>query len=363
MPSKSPKSFSNNFLFFFLLIFLLTGQGFAASGVATYDGLLHAIRETRAASEARIEAAVEQEKVREAWETGKLIDEHILLHKQRADYGEQVIIKLAGDLGSSETELKYMLQFARTYPIRPSTDELPWGHYRELLSLNDEKQRTEIATEASQKRWTQRELREEIKRRRLTTTEKSPAKLPEITPGPLYTYPIIRLKDRLKIDLGFGVYHDLSDKDTKKFKEGDIVTLEKGKLKKADEALQPTAPFLGAETVVLAQPAQVNLYTYTAVVTQVVDGDTFHALIDLGFETTLAQRVRLRRIDAPEILTSDGKDAKALLEKILSRNHGRIILQSHDLDQHGRPIADVWVQGKSIDQELLDEGLAVRISE
>ena len=92
-------------------------------------------------------------------------------------------------------------------------------------------------------------------------------------------------------------------------------------------------------------------------------GDTFHALIDLGFETTLAQRVRLRRIDAPEILTADGKEAKAYLEKILSRDHGRILLQSHDLDQHGRPIADVWVKGKSIDQELLDKGLAVRMSE
>lgn len=32
-------------------------------------------------------------------------------------------------------------------------------------------------------------------------------------------------------------------------------------------------------------------------------------------------------------------------------------------DLIGRPIADVWVQGKSIDQELLDEGLAVRMSE
>lgn len=36
---------------------------------------------------------------------------------------------------------------------------------------------------------------------------------------------------------------------------------------------------------------------------------------------------------------------------------------SLDLDQHGHPIADVWVNGKSVDQELPDKGLAVRISE
>ena len=124
-----------------------------------------------------------------------------------------------------------------------------------------------------------------------------------------------------------------------------MVTLEKGELRKSGE-VQPT-----------------QLFTYTATVTQIVDGDTFHALIDLGFGITLSQRVRLRRIDAPEIESAEGKEAKAYLEKILARDQGRILIQGHDLDQHGRPIADVWVKGKPIDQELLDEGLAVRISE
>ena len=90
-----------------------------------------------------------------------------------------------------------------------------------------------------------------------------------------------------------------------------------------------------------------------------------------------------RRIDAPEILSAEGKEAKALLETILKRDctarslqasavstrptgaecNGRIVLQSHDLDQHGRPLADVWVKNKPIDQELLDQGLAVPLSE
>ncbi len=331
----------------FLFIFVFSGPGSEAApalaDIQTYGELLHAIRETQAASQTRIEQAVEQEKVKEAWEIGKLIDEHILQHKERADYGDQVIIKLAKDLRTSETELKYMLQFARAYPIRPSTDELPWGHYRELLSLNDERQRTEVAAEASRNKWTQKELREEIKRRRITSSKDSPAELPKITPGPLYTYQIIRLKDRLKIDLGFGVYHGLPEKDSGGFKEGDIVAVdEKGNLKKTRDA---------------------SLFTYSALVTGVVDGDTFHALIDLGFDTVLAQRVRLRRIDAPELLTADGQTARAYLEKILSRDSGRVLLQSRDLDQHGRPIADVWVKGKPVDQELLDQGLAVRMNE
>jgi len=198
--------------------------------------------------------------------------------------------------------------------------------------------------QAASQGWNRDQVREEV-RRRHSRVEGS-AELPEITPGALYTYQIIRLKDRLKIDLGFGIYHDLPEKAAKKFKEGDIVQWNVG------------APFMAPEGAINRAPT-----SYSAIVTQVVDADTFHALIDLGFGITLAQRVRLRRIDAPELLTADGKEAKAFLEKILSRDQGRILMKSIDIDQHGRPIADVWVQGKSIDQELLDKGLAVTVSE
>ena len=340
----------------FLLIFLTGSQGFSAtSQVATYKGLVRAIREMRTASQARIEVVARQEKVREAWETGRLIQEHILLNQSRAEYGKQVIIKLAKDLGTSETELNYMVEFARESPIRPAPGELSWTHYRELLSINDVQKRTEIADEASREGWTQSELRREIKRRRLTASEEPSTELPEITPGPLNTYQIIRLKDHLKIDLGFGVYLDLSDKEAKKFKEGEIVTV---------GARSPRPLTEGGETPSLRHSksaASAGLFTYSAVATQTVDGDTFHALIDLGFGITMAQRVRLKRIDAPEIITAEGKEAKALLEKVLSRDKGRVLLQSRELDQHGRPIADVWVKGKSVDQELLDRGLAQRM--
>ncbi len=91
--------------------------------VGTYDQLVAAIRKARAASQARVEQAVQQEKVRECWETGKLIDEHVLQHKERADYGAQVLERLSTDLGTSRTELSYMLQFARAYPIFPAPEK------------------------------------------------------------------------------------------------------------------------------------------------------------------------------------------------------------------------------------------------
>ncbi|MDD5217693.1 MAG: DUF1016 N-terminal domain-containing protein [Candidatus Omnitrophica bacterium] len=127
--------------FFFLIYFPIPTRSVCAGTVPveTYDQLLSAIRQTRADSQSRIESAAEQEKVREAWETGKLIDEHVLRHQERADYGGQVIQRLSQDLGTGKRELYYMLQFARMYqnvPIVTVPSQLSWAHYRELLAVN-----------------------------------------------------------------------------------------------------------------------------------------------------------------------------------------------------------------------------------
>src|SRR3989338_9308896 len=100
-----------------------------------YVTLRNRVREALRLGRVRAEEAVEREKVRTSWEIGKLIHEHILSNRARANYGEQVIKHLSSDIGVSSTELKYMLEFARTYPIGPSTGQLSWGHYRELLAV------------------------------------------------------------------------------------------------------------------------------------------------------------------------------------------------------------------------------------
>ena len=60
---------------------------------------------------------IEQEKIKTYWQTGKLIHEHILEYKNRADYGRQVIKRLSEDLTVSERSLYETVQFARSFPI------------------------------------------------------------------------------------------------------------------------------------------------------------------------------------------------------------------------------------------------------
>ena len=66
-------------------------------------------------------------------------------------------------------------------------------------------------------------------------------------------------------------------------------------------------------------------------VVKVVDGDTVDIVIDLGFDLTKKERVRLAGIDAPESRTKDleekelGLDAKEFLIRRLDDCDGLII--------------------------------------
>ncbi len=341
-----------------------------ASNVETYDQLIKAIRQAQAASGQRMQ----QEKVRLAWETGKLINEYILKNKERADYDKQVILRLAKDLGSSERELYYMLEFARSYPILPTSAELTWSDYRALLDLNDPKQREELAARAKEGKWDVDRIRQEIKRINASKRgEKLPSETLESKPGKVGVYRVIKATvgpyaGQLALDLGFSNYYQPGE--LKEFKQGDIVHAEK--IKEGFSLSGSTATFD-------------DLYTYPAYVINVIDGDTFTAIIDLGFEFVTEQKLRLRGLDAPEIDSEEGKAAKEFVESSLSTTKmadpssgGRgsksgkaeaisapILIKTIKSDKYDRYLADVFYisngKQKYLNNELLEQKLAVRV--
>jgi micrococcal nuclease len=94
-----------------------------------------------------------------------------------------------------------------------------------------------------------------------------------------------------------------------------------------------------------------RIHIYQAQIVEVIDGDTFDLMIDLGFNTFAKERMRLYGIDAPEMRTQAGKDlALALaMEYTLERT---VIVQSVEApkskqfrDKYGRFLAiiyDAW---------------------
>ncbi len=103
-------------------------------------------------------------------------------------------------------------------------------------------------------------------------------------------------------------------------------------------------------------------------VLKIVDGDTIDVDIDLGFNISYYQRVRLAGIDTPESRTTDKKE-KALGLEVKDRlkkavdTATKIVIKTEKPDseeKYGRILGWVFLDDNkvSINQTLIDEGYA-----
>ena len=106
-----------------------------------------------------------------------------------------------------------------------------------------------------------------------------------------------------------------------------------------------------------------TLFTYNVRVLNVTDGDTVWVLVDLGFGITVRQHLRLRGLDAPEIESSEGKEAKAFVEAQFQKNRGPLLIKTVKSDKYDRYLADVWIGDEYLNQKLIEKDLAIRVSE
>ena len=107
-------------------------------------------------------------------------------------------------------------------------------------------------------------------------------------------------------------------------------------------------------------------YQYRAEITNVVDGDTVDAEVDLGFSAMLKMRLRLWGINAPEMRGASaeaGREAKARLRFLVETAGNVLTIRTHKdrQDKYGRYLAELCVPGatRTINQQLVDEGHAV----
>lgn len=103
-------------------------------------------------------------------------------------------------------------------------------------------------------------------------------------------------------------------------------------------------------------------------VTGVVDGDTIDVELDLGFNISYSQRVRLAGIDTPESRTTNkkekalGLESKQRLKDVLSK--AQIIVIRTELpdssEKYGRILGWLFIDGaeKSVNEALVADGYA-----
>ncbi len=325
-----------------------------SDGIESYFELRQRVRETFARGRERAADAVEREKIRTSWEAGKLIHGHILLHQERADYGKQVIERLSAELGISATELYYMVEFARTYPIFRTSGKLSWGHYESLLRINDAPKRQELAALAAKEDWTVKKTRHEIKKlkseNQIAVSEAPAEELLLALKGIPNTYRIVtaesgRWKGGPALDLGFSNCH--RPPEGLSFPVNAIVQILEGK------------------PIPVKNLTEADLFTYEAYLLEITDGDTLWVWVELGFGFSTKQHVRLRGIDAPEITTRAGQEAKRFVERELN-GISSLVITSTKSDKYDRYLADIFYNTKHgehfLNNRLLETGHAERVS-
>lgn len=103
------------------------------------------------------------------------------------------------------------------------------------------------------------------------------------------------------------------------------------------------------------------LYHYEATVTRIVDGDTIDVDIDMGFGCTIHHRLRLARINAPEVRgveRQEGLAAKEWIETFLPIG-SVVMIRTYKDDSFGRYIAEIWVsEWQNLSDMIVNEGHA-----
>jgi micrococcal nuclease len=108
------------------------------------------------------------------------------------------------------------------------------------------------------------------------------------------------------------------------------------------------------------------LHEYAAKLVSIVDGDTLKLDVDLGFHTWLRATFRLARINAPELMTLSGIQAKAFVYEQLKTATAIRIVSSRS-EKYGRWLCELNFQTQAsqfqwtnLNDLLLDSGHAVK---
>lgn len=301
----------------------------------------------------RLYANARRVQVKFAWETGRLIVEEEQNGAMRAAYGTELIPKLSKNLtekfgaGFSETNLRKMRHFFLLHPKQALPPELDWTDYAELLPVKDEKTRKRLEQRILKEDLKSTEIRELVRNVRdlpKPSLKLAPLKRPANLKLEIFRVSVLpaKLRDNfVLVDCGFFV----------------IWPVAKDKLKGINLADEMS-------------------YTYAAAIERVIDGDTLLVLIEAGFGIIVRDRLRLRGVNTPEVGTPEGDRAKKFVEKCLPVG-STVVIKSHKwkTDPHGRFVADVFYKpgsedasaiikdGTYLNQQLLDEGHAVRMAE
>ncbi|MBU6140524.1 MAG: hypothetical protein KGP29_03070 [Proteobacteria bacterium] len=313
-----------------------------------YDKLLLEVKNYVEKTAESISKIATRKKVEMAWNIGRAVQKHLEENNQseKTGYGKHLFERLETDVSISQSALYKMRNFYKSYPKLPRDDDkLNWSHYRVLAGVKDEDRRKYLEDLAREENLDAEKLRKKLRKIRkpqISENKKSEVKKLNFKRGKLFCYELSEVAELgvTCVDCGFGILHQLEKNAPK---DAEIV-----------ETIKRGEKYLVKKLAVNAA----KLNAYKAYLRKVVDGDTIHVILDLGFKIFHEEILRLRQIDAPEFSTSAGKKSARELKKIL-QNLPFLIVKTHTTDIYGRYLADVFLpdaEGKFSVTETVEKG-------
>ena len=131
-----------------------------------YQELLEHISHRYVEGKAQAIRSVNEVIVETNWQIGKYIVEYEQGGKKKAEYGSKLLVNLSRDLtlrhgrGFSRPNLNNMRKFYLKFPIcQKVSDKLSWSHYCELISINDDLERSFYYQQTILENWSVPELK------------------------------------------------------------------------------------------------------------------------------------------------------------------------------------------------------------
>ncbi|HNW82478.1 MAG TPA: PDDEXK nuclease domain-containing protein, partial [bacterium] len=141
-----------------------TDSSIAISSKENYKNLLNELKSILSKGQAKAYKAVDNIKVQTYWQIGERIVRDEIENKERADYGKHLVNQISLDLDINKRELYRIIRFFRLYEIVATVSpQLSWNHYKELVDIENNKERMFYQNNAVNKYWSVRELRLQVK--------------------------------------------------------------------------------------------------------------------------------------------------------------------------------------------------------
>ncbi len=353
-----------------------------------YLRLRKAIADELMSGAERVRRSFKKEVVRTSWNVGKILRGTLGLEDQPSAENAALILHLSKDFGRPDSFFYDAAKFHRLYPAKPPL-ALSMSHYSLLIRLEDPQKRLALEKQAIAEGINAKDFRmyTRLDPGQVATTGNSVTL--SVERGRLYHYRASNapVDGRMLVDIGFGIARDVRWNKAKSFHSGLIVRA----IREGEDYSAKISPF-----------DKNRLYTYAATLVRVIDGDTLIARVDLGFRTWKTETFRLRGIDAPELTCALGQKTKAEVKSRLEPC-ACLVIKTYKQEKFGRYLADVFyrkgtapgfnfpstkgsqdgpnfssvklnsigtddreqilTEGAFLNQELLDEGLAVPYSE